>query len=107
MGYSGATFLIQEVCNALFDALFFILPLSTQMDRADATPSKLLESVGWEDDARSELDRMVEAEPVLVRISAAKRLRDAAERAARDAGEKTVTLDRLHAAARLYQAQAA
>jgi chlorophyllide a reductase subunit Z len=107
MGYSGATFLIQEVCNALFDALFFILPLSTQMDRADATPSKLLESVMWEDDARSELDAMVEKEPVLVRISAAKRLRDAAERAARDAGEKTVTLERLYAAARLYQAQAA
>ncbi len=107
MGYSGATFLIQEVCNALFDALFFILPLSTQMDRAEATPSKLLESVMWDDDARSELDAMVDKEPVLVRISAAKRLRDAAERAARDAGEKTVTLARLHAAARLYQAQAA
>jgi chlorophyllide a reductase subunit Z len=107
MGYSGATFLIQEVCNALFDALFFILPLSTQMDRAEATPSKLLEAVMWEDDARSELDELVDAEPVLVRISAAKRLRDAAERAARDAGEKTVTVERLHAAARLYQAQAA
>jgi chlorophyllide a reductase subunit Z len=107
MGYSGATYLIQEVCNALFDALFFILPLSTQMDRAEATPSKLLESVGWADDARSELDAMVDREPVLVRISAAKRLRDAAERAARDAGEKTVTLERLHAAATLYEAQAA
>ncbi|WP_439534851.1 nitrogenase component 1, partial [Polymorphobacter sp.] len=107
MGYSGATYLIQEVCNALFDALFFILPLSTQMDRAEATPSKLLESVMWDDDARSELDVLVDKEPVLVRISAAKRLRDAAERAARDAGEKSVTLARLHAAATLYQAQAA
>ncbi len=107
MGYSGATYLIQEVCNALFDALFFILPLSTQMDRAEATPSKLLESVTWEDNARSELDVMVDKEPVLVRISAAKRLRDAAERAARDAGEKSVTVERLHIAATLYQAQAA
>ncbi len=107
MGYSGATYLIQEVCNALFDALFFILPLSTQMDRAEATPSKLFESVGWDDDARSELDAMVDREPVLVRISAAKRLRDAAERATRDAGEKTVSLERLHAAASLYEAQAA
>jgi len=107
MGYAGCTWIMQEVCNALFDALFFILPLSTQMDRADATPSRLLESVTWADDARSELDRLVEKEPVLVRISAAKRLRDAAERAARDAGEKQVSLSRLHAAARLFEAQAA
>jgi chlorophyllide a reductase subunit Z len=107
MGYSGATYLIQEVCNALFDALFFILPLSTQMDRAEATPSKLLESVMWDDDARSELDVLVDKEPVLVRISAAKRLRDAAERAARDAGERTVSVARLRAAAALYEAQAA
>jgi chlorophyllide a reductase subunit Z len=77
------------------------------MDKADATPSRLLEPVTWNDDARSELDRMVDKEPVLVRISAAKRLRDAAERAARDAGEKIVTVDRLHAAARLYEIQAA
>ncbi|MEI6486740.1 MAG: chlorophyllide a reductase subunit Z [Sphingomonadales bacterium] len=107
MGYAGCTWLMQEVCNALFDALFFILPLSTMMDKADATPSRLLEPVTWEDDARSELDRMVDKEPVLVRISAAKRLRDAAERAARDAGEKIVTIERLRAAARLYEAQAA
>ena len=107
MGYSGATYLVQEVCNALFDALFFILPLASQMDRAEATPSRLLEPVGWEDEARSELDVLVDAQPVLVRISAAKRLRDAAERAARDAGEKQVTRERLHAAARLFEAQAA
>ena len=107
MGYSGATYLVQEVCNALFDALFFILPLAAQMDRAEATPSRLLEQVAWEDDARSELDVLVDKQPVLVRISAAKRLRDAAERAARDAGEKQVTKERLYAAARLFEAQAA
>ncbi|MFN3468740.1 MAG: chlorophyllide a reductase subunit Z [Novosphingobium sp.] len=95
MGYSGATYLVQEVCNALFDALFNIIPLSTQLDQAEATPARDHRELQWDADAKQRLDEVVAAQPVLVRISAAKRLRDAAERAARRHGEPRVCADRL------------
>jgi chlorophyllide a reductase subunit Z len=109
MGYSGATYVVQELCNALFDALFHILPLGTEMDRIDATPSRAsgVGSMPWEPEAHQMFEEMIEAEPVLVRISAAKRIRDRAEQDARAAGQETVEAEgfaKLFGRSRLGQA---
>jgi chlorophyllide a reductase subunit Z len=97
MGYAGATYVIQEFCNALFDALFYVLPLGTDLDRVEATLARPTElaTLRWHDDAHARLNELVANDPVLVQISSAKRLRDRAERDARRAGDEEVSADRV------------
>jgi len=96
MGYAGATYLVQEVCNALFDALFHILPLAADMDQVQATPARGISGadsvLAWDDEAQDALGKWVQQQPVLVQISAAKRLRDHAERLAQRRAVPRVSL---------------
>jgi chlorophyllide a reductase subunit Z len=96
MGYSGASYLIQEICNSLFDALFHILPLQSQMDAT--TPAALAQAkntLPWDSDARVTLDKVIDKEPILIRISAAKTLRDRVEQDAFEEGEERITAKRV------------
>jgi chlorophyllide a reductase subunit Z len=100
MGYSGATYLVQEVCNALFDALFHILPLANDMDRIEPTHAKASKQHVWLQEAQELLHQFVSQQPVLVQISAAKKLRDHAERLSRQDGQDQVDSDHVRAAGR-------
>ena len=86
----------------MFDALFHILPLGTEMDKAEATQARgmVAPNASWQDQAQQRLRDVIQSQPVLVQISAAKRLRDQAEQLSQAQGHKEVTQEHVIAASR-------
>jgi len=97
MGYAGATYIIQEFCNGLFDALFYILPLGTDMDKVDASLTRTYRSnsLPWDQDAQKLVADYIKTRPVLIQISAAKEMRDRVEQDAEKANEERITAARV------------
>jgi chlorophyllide a reductase subunit Z len=97
MGYAGATYIIQEFCNGLFDALFYILPLGTDMDKVDASLTRTYRSnsLPWDQDGQKLVADYIKTRPVLIQISAAKEMRDRVEQDAEKAGEERITAARV------------
>jgi chlorophyllide a reductase subunit Z len=107
VGYSGAVWLLQVVCEILFDTLFANLPTSyAPPHRADKPTAQILseapgatEAAGkgqnsvliWTEEAKALAEKTAKRVPFFVRVSVTKKLRAEAERLAR---ERDGTVDR-------------
>ena len=100
VGYNGAVWLLQCVCETLFDVLFANLPTSASPPVKAEQPTRQLMSdaaaivtekgrgqnsvIVWTDDAKSLADTILKRVPFFVRVSVNKKLRGEAEKLARE-----------------------
>jgi chlorophyllide a reductase subunit Z len=107
IGYGGAVWLLQLVCDVLFDTLFANLPTSYAPPQKATVPtadllrdaSDIVTAQGkgrnavieWTDDAKALSEQTVKRVPFFVRVSVTKKLRAEAEKLAR---ERSGTVDR-------------
>ena len=102
IGYAGAVWLLQCVCEALFDVLFANLPTSAAPPERAVVPthdlmrdaSDLVSTSGkgqnsviaWTDEAKALTEITLKRVPFFVRVSVNKKLRSEAEKLARERG---------------------
>ncbi len=95
VGYSGAVYVIQEIVNRLYEALFNFLPVDSAYAKgAGAPPAPAVNSVGnlpWQSAARELLDAALEQLPFIPRISASRQLQMQVEAVAKQRGVGEVT----------------
>jgi chlorophyllide a reductase subunit Z len=102
VGYAGAVWLLQVVCETLFDTLFANLPTSyAPPQRATKPTAEILRDapgvtsdggkgqnsqLTWTEDAKALSEKTVKRVPFFVRVSVTKKLRAEAEKLARERG---------------------
>jgi chlorophyllide a reductase subunit Z len=102
VGYAGAVWLLQLVCETLFDVLFANLPTSAVPPVRAETPTRDLMAsapeivanegkgrnsvISWTDDGKATADKVLKRVPFFVRVSVNKKLRAEAESLARERG---------------------
>jgi chlorophyllide a reductase subunit Z len=108
VGYAGAVWLLQCVCEALFDVLFANLPTSAAPPEKATVPTRDLmrdatemvatsgkgqnSVIAWTDEAKALTELTLKRVPFFVRVSVNKKLRSEAEKLAR-AGDGTVGVE--------------
>jgi chlorophyllide a reductase subunit Z len=102
VGYAGAVWLLQTVCEILFDTLFANLPTSyAPPQKAQKPTAEIMRDghdagsdvgkgqnsvISWSDDAKALSEKTVKRVPFFVRVSVTKKLRAEAEKMARERG---------------------
>lgn len=92
MGFRGTVYLLQEICNRLYEALFNFLPLDSAYSGQNSSNGAANDpgNLPWNDDAKQMLDKAVEKQPFLARISASREMQMRVESEARARGLATV-----------------
>jgi 3,8-divinyl chlorophyllide a/chlorophyllide a reductase subunit Z len=109
LGYRGAVYVVQEIVNRLYEALFNFLPVDSAYAKGAAAPLAAAAAgagnLAWHGDAKALLDVALEQLPFIPRISASRQLQMQVETLAKQRGLAEITPDLVEEA--LAQAQPA
>jgi chlorophyllide a reductase subunit Z len=102
MGYRGAVYLVQEIVNRLYEALFNFLPVDaayTRRANGEAPPASApAGNLPWQAESRALLDAALDKLPYIPRISASRQLQMQVEALAQQRGAREVTPELVEAA---------
>jgi chlorophyllide a reductase subunit Z len=95
VGYSGAVYVIQEIVNRLYEALFNFLPVDSAYAKGASAPAAPAASgagnLPWHPAAKDLLDAALEQLPFIPRISASRQLQMQVEAVAKQRGLGEIT----------------